>query len=333
MGAALIAALASILVAGVTYASNKNLMDKQQNYNKEQLDLQNEYNTPSAQMERLKDAGINPSTSFMHGGQTVMNQSAQPLPFNPLPTDFSSLGNMMSSFSNSKLQFSQAKTEDLLREEKYNNLKLQNEQYVANIEKIGVDTKGVQIANQYASALNEVSLMKSRSEIGLNLRQMAIAQKEVEKMKYELENVLPQEVKESVSREKLNLLEQDKVVAEIERIYYQNAQSEAETQESVARKDLIEAQTKTEESEQGLLEQEANLAESQNKYLDKQVQLFLDTYDEQVEQIATDLRISKKQAQWYIAQQLIGAATQLSFTAASGAFVGKSFKKPARVGF
>lgn len=333
MGAAIIAALASILVAGITYASNKDLMEKQQDYNKDMLEQQNEYNTPSAQMERLKEAGVNPSTLAMNGGQSVMNQSASPLPFNPLPTDFSSIGNMMTSLSNSKLQFSQARTEDLLREERYNNLKLQNDQYVANIQKIGVDIKGVQIANEYAAALNEVSLMKSRSEIGLNFHQIAIAKKEIEKMKFQLEQVLPQEVKESVSRENLNLLEQEKVVAEIERIFYQNEQSEAETAESVARKDLLEAQTKTEQSTQDLLEQQTNLAETQNQYLDKQVQLFLDTYDQQVEQIATDLKISKKQAQWFIAQQLIGAATQLSFTAASGAFVGKSFKRPAKVGF
>ena len=58
------------------YHRSKKLMDKQFAMDKEMFDYQNKYNLPSAQMERLKSAGLNPA--LMYGQGTTGNASGYP---------------------------------------------------------------------------------------------------------------------------------------------------------------------------------------------------------------------------------------------------------------
>ena len=58
------------------YHRSKKLMDKQMQMDKQMWDYQNKYNLPSAQMERLKAAGLNPA--LMYGQGTTGNASNAP---------------------------------------------------------------------------------------------------------------------------------------------------------------------------------------------------------------------------------------------------------------
>lgn len=58
------------------YHRSKKLMDKQFAMDKSMYDYQNQYNLPSAQMERLKKAGLNPA--LMYGQGTTGNASGYP---------------------------------------------------------------------------------------------------------------------------------------------------------------------------------------------------------------------------------------------------------------
>lgn len=55
---------------------NKEMADIQNQYNIDAWNRQNEYNTPTQQMNRLKDAGLNPN--LMYGQGTVGNASSAP---------------------------------------------------------------------------------------------------------------------------------------------------------------------------------------------------------------------------------------------------------------
>lgn len=58
------------------YRRNKKLMKYEHSLNKKMFDYQNAYNTPSMQMQRLKDAGLNPA--LMYGQGTTGNASDYP---------------------------------------------------------------------------------------------------------------------------------------------------------------------------------------------------------------------------------------------------------------
>ena len=58
------------------YHRSKRLMEYQLGLDKQMFDYQNAYNTPMAQMQRLKDAGLNPA--LMYGQGTTGNASGYP---------------------------------------------------------------------------------------------------------------------------------------------------------------------------------------------------------------------------------------------------------------
>lgn len=55
------------------YKNQMKAMAQQQQYNKELWDYQNAYNTPQAQMERLKAAGLNPNLIYGNGNASAGN--------------------------------------------------------------------------------------------------------------------------------------------------------------------------------------------------------------------------------------------------------------------
>lgn len=58
---------ANLQIARETNAANASLAEKQQNWNIDLWNKQNDYNTPAAQMQRFKDAGLNPNLMYSQG--------------------------------------------------------------------------------------------------------------------------------------------------------------------------------------------------------------------------------------------------------------------------
>ena len=93
-----------------TFKNNKRLMQMQQKFDKQMYDYQNAYNTPSAQMQRLKDAGLNPA--LMYGQGTTGNASNQPKA-QTLPTTFSGVELAQSAAAGAQLSVMNAQKRNL----------------------------------------------------------------------------------------------------------------------------------------------------------------------------------------------------------------------------
>ena len=70
-----------------TFGNNKALMEMQQGFDKHMFDYSNAYNTPLAQMKRLKAAGLNPA--LMYGQGTTGNTNTSMPTADTIPTTFS----------------------------------------------------------------------------------------------------------------------------------------------------------------------------------------------------------------------------------------------------
>ena len=89
-----------------SFQRNRDLMYEQFGLAKQMYDYQNAYNTPAMQMQRLKDAGLNPA--LMYGQGTTGNASGYPqaqtvAPYQHTPTDFQPLMNSITTASQKNL--------------------------------------------------------------------------------------------------------------------------------------------------------------------------------------------------------------------------------------
>lgn len=303
-----------------TNRANKNVMHEQQNWQESMVDKQNEYNTPANQVDRLNSAGINPIAGTMSNGMSVSgNTSASPNSVNspnmldPMSAIMSSILNLGTAFN----QGAQGKTANSLRELQRQQIQAETAQYMANVQKLGVDTKGQIIANEYADALNQLAVDNALATKEMTYQQIAESKSLIKKMTYELENVLPQQVKESVSRTSLNVWDQKKVIAEIERIDFEKENIQADTS-------LKDAQATTEGLKQSNIAVDTEQKMTQTESVEQQIQMYLDCWDDLVSQIASEAKISKKQARWFVVNQVmtLGKGSANASTAvATGALI------------
>lgn len=116
--AALVEASANVLSSGINYAAQSNLNRKTQRWNemmygRQRADaladwsMQNAYNTPAAQMQRLKEAGLNPNLVYGNGVQASNAdnvRSTESKSWNPQApdVDLRPMGNSMMSYFNAQ---------------------------------------------------------------------------------------------------------------------------------------------------------------------------------------------------------------------------------------
>lgn len=207
LGAAAIAAGATLLGSGAQMYGNAKLNKKTINYNWDMYERQrvdalqdwnmiNSYNSPSEQMKRLEAAGLNPRLVYEGGAganQGGAVRSSNMEGYKPIPTDYqgmaSDLGSVVMGYydlqmrqaqvDNLKAQNDVAKQDALLRA-------AQVAATLAGTTKTGVDTKQAEFNLQQAEALKDVSLQaavegvrKTQSEIDYTLqkneREIALA--------------------------------------------------------------------------------------------------------------------------------------------------------------
>lgn len=94
------------------YEYSVKLMDKQQEFNKEAFNMENAYNTPLAQRERMEQAGLNPNfvdspaIAQMESASTANGPAGQVQPY-----DFSQLANMYATIQSVKRENELAKSQ------------------------------------------------------------------------------------------------------------------------------------------------------------------------------------------------------------------------------
>lgn len=170
---------------------NLNLAKQQNQWNIEQWNRENEYNSPSAQMARYKSAGLNPD--LIYGQQNLSAASPEMTAGDgSLPTDVSNLankatiGDMVSQAAATRLTNAQAKLAE------------------SQADKTDVETVGQAINNEWLPKLlkgqveiNEADVKQRLADAGLKGKQIEVA---VEQIK-----VMQQSIKES--QQKINDLQ------------------------------------------------------------------------------------------------------------------------------
>lgn len=98
VGAAAIQTAGSILNSTFGYKSTKELAKYQNDMNRENWELQNEYNLPVNQVKRLEDAGINPVLAYQNSADASNASPMQPAQVGkPFSLDMSVIGNALNS--------------------------------------------------------------------------------------------------------------------------------------------------------------------------------------------------------------------------------------------
>ena len=86
-----------LLGSYLNYKFNDRLTDKQNQFNLDMWNLQNEYNSPAAQMQRYQEAGLNPA--LMYGQVTPGNATSAPAQHVPNSPDFRDLRELGKAFN------------------------------------------------------------------------------------------------------------------------------------------------------------------------------------------------------------------------------------------
>lgn len=241
------AALAAVLSAIGTTITNITLSQQQKQYNEQMQDKQNQYNSPSAQLERLKSAGVSPNSLTMGNGSVVTgNQSASLNPYQ-LPN----VQDPMSMITNSMLTAAQGKTENEMRELRKQEVAAQLQTLELNAQKLGVDIEYQSILNIYAAARERAAIVGENARTGLTWAQTAKVKQECKNLAYELSNILPAEFQKILSETDLNVGQLDLIIDQIAKTVAETENIEQSIAQSVAQTELIQAQTEQQKKETG----------------------------------------------------------------------------------
>ena len=258
-----------------TNQTNLELSEQQREYDERMVNQQNEYNTYSAQAERMRAAGYNPSSIGMSGGQ-VLSASHNGYQLPSINDPFLGASNSLLSLASAFNQKEEGNDKRTFRSERLEQIKQQNEKYRQEIVMLGLDQRAQQIANSYADAINEISLNEGAARIDKTRAEINEINQRIEESQQYILKKLPEEVRDLVLKNKLNVLEQDKIVAEIQRIYAEKSNIEQDT--------VLKAnQSVTEQAMQLHYDTESVKNIKETESLQYQIQMYLDTWDEQID--------------------------------------------------
>lgn len=270
-----IALLGSVLSAAATTAGNIALSERQRKQNEALQDKMNQYNLPVNQVQRLKDAGINPNSLSMGQGSAIPGNTSAPI--NPYSTP--SLNDPMSLISNSFLSMQQGTTEEQMRELRKQQAAADIENLRANAEKLGVDAEYQSILNKFAFVKEQIAIQQGRSGIRLNLFQTSKIKQEARQLSKYIEEVMPEELKLLVAQQKLTVNQLDELLANIAKLKADTSTSEAQTE-------LIQSQT------EGQNKENARYDEITNKILDQ--------YQATINKLSQEANLTEQQAFYYL---------------------------------
>lgn len=154
----------------------ESMVDKQNQWNEMMWNRTNEYNSPSAQLQRAKDAGINPN--FVLGGnistaQTMSSSSAPSasLPSANLPSGSSPSGSMPTISNSNPWNFGDI-AGSILK--------------LAQAKKTKEETKSQMTYNQFASRIHEMGLKQSDAEIAKSYSDISVNDQKIQNMQNEV---------------------------------------------------------------------------------------------------------------------------------------------------
>lgn len=154
----------------------ESMVDKQNQWNEMMWNRTNDYNSPSAQLQRAKDAGINPN--FVVGGNIAtaqpMTSSSAPsatLPSANLPSGSSPSGSVASLSNSNPWNFGDI-ADSILK--------------LTQAKKTKEETKTQMTYNQFASRIHEMGLKQSESEIAKSYSDISVNDQKIQNMQNEV---------------------------------------------------------------------------------------------------------------------------------------------------
>lgn len=276
------AALAAAISAIGTTITNIFMSQQQKQYNEQMQDKQNQYNSPSAQLERLKSAGVSPNSLTMGNGSVVTGNQSAPLNPYQLPN----VQDPMSMITNSMLSAAQGQTENEMRELRKFEAAAQIQTLEANLKKIGVETEYQSILNTFAAAKERAAIVGQQFQNKLTWYQTNKVRQEAKNLVYQLEQIFPEELKKLVSETKLNASQLDLLVEQIAKLKAETANIEQTTEQSEAQEQLIQAQTEQQQKE--------------TSQYDKLTEKILAQYQATINKLSEETNLTHEQAYYYL---------------------------------
>lgn len=322
---ALVGAVGGLIINDTTNYENKKRQEENQAWQESMVDKQNVYNSPAEQMQRYKEAGINPSTLGMASGALAGgNLSASPSGVSTIPYQSyditHAISNMMSAFNNQQEGLdrkSQRQVQLEKTQEEVNQLK-------ENTKLLGLNAQAQQIVNTYAAAREQYAIAEADgrvkklfSDMNLNYRQMSYLNSQIKQIEYNISNVLPAEVNKIVAETGVSYLEQDKIVAIIKDYYASAELKSAQTETEGYKQENLQASTAN-------LEASTEKTEAETNRYDEVTNAYLDKTGAEVRKLAADAGYTEEQTYWY-AFELADRNTINAFGVPLG--VGQSYRK------
>lgn len=220
---------------------NLMLARTQNQWNIEQWQRENDYNSPTAQMARFRAAGLNPNLIY---GQSNTAASSPTLTSGAAssPTDMSAIGN--------KRNFGQAMQEALnleMQRAQIDAIKAGTENTKANTDNTRENTKGLTVDNMYRAAQHEQTLEIGGMQVQLGKSTLRLNEQQMENLKAELPEIAARvdNIHQATAESRRRVLAMDETerhrLAEdmrkdkeldvlIEKAYYENLDTQARTQ-------------------------------------------------------------------------------------------------------
>lgn len=190
---------------------NLQLAKQQNQWNIEQWNRENAYNDPSAQMSRLRNAGLNPDLMYENGASGLMSASSPEMTAGApsSPVDMSALGNKATIG-----EMYQSIQQAMLNDEVINKTKQEGR-------KTGFEADSASVEALYKAAREQQELSIGDTTIRLNKNLASESKVRMDKLRVDIDNVA----------EQTNLLVQErhKILASIENIDADTANKRLET--------------------------------------------------------------------------------------------------------
>lgn len=238
----------------IQYATSKKLMDYQNKLNIQNWHMANEYNSPKAQMERYKAAGLNPNLVYGSLGQTAAGNLSSPSSSGINPRI-----NLSGSLSAYRIASAQVKNMQLQN----SNIEEQNNQIRANIAKTNAETRNIE--ENTNQLLEFKQLRKDALSYANTMAKLGVDRETAESNYYEANAYL-----RNALLDNQRILQSDKhAINAVELI-----QRKAETNKTIAQTSLIAAQTVLSRVQSSYYESATELNYHKVTLTDKQTRLL-----------------------------------------------------------
>lgn len=291
------AILGALISAVGTAATNIALSERQRKFNEQYQDKMNEYNLPENQVQRLKDAGINPNSVAM-GGSTVVNGNSS-APINPYTTP--QIADPMSLASNSFLSLAQGSTEEKMRDVRVREAEANINNMMSSAKNLDVNTEYQSILNGYAAAMQEAALREKGAKTAESWSNVAVARQVTRKYQFEVDKILPEELSKIVSERNINVLRLDEILALIDNYQADTALKGAQKEEAFAAADRNEAQA-------ALAEQQEVGQVIENKNAQDIANAVLAHYKAAIEDLMAKAKLSREEAETLVLREIMNSS-------------------------